>query len=58
MKKKHKIEEAMTKSQPVRIAKRDFLIVQNEIRIEIRKGDDLAAIPERFVQNLKTEGVI
>lgn len=42
------------------IAKRDFVICQNEILIKIKKGDDLLAlqVPERFFPNLKTEGVI
>lgn len=42
------------------IAKRDFVIHQNEVHIEIKAGQDLAdlEIPERFFENLKTEGVI
>jgi len=50
-------EEPTNPLQGVR-AKRDFLIVQNEFRADIKEGDDLGDIPERFHQNLKTEGVI
>lgn len=39
-------------------AKKDFLIVQNQVRIEIKKGDELTSIPDMYIQNLKTEGVI
>lgn len=41
-----------------KIAKRDFVIHQNEFHFEIKEGDDLSEIPERFHQNLKTEQVI
>ena len=41
-----------------KIAKKDFVIHQNEFHFEIKKGDDLRDIPERFHQNLKTENVI
>jgi len=40
------------------IAKRDFVIFQNDFRADIKKGDDLSEIPEIYHQNLKTEGVI
>ena len=42
------------------IAKRDFLICQNEFLFKIEKGDDIKElkIPEQFIQNLKTENVI
>jgi hypothetical protein len=42
------------------IAKRDFLIVQNNERFEIKEGDDIEAlkIPLRFYDNLKTEKII
>lgn len=39
-------------------AKRDFVIVQNNFRLEIKKGDDLSNVPKCFIENLKTEGVI
>lgn len=39
-------------------AKKDFIIHQNEIHIEIKKGDDLSDIPDKFLENLKTEGVM
>ena len=42
------------------IAKKDFLIVQNDERYEIKEGDDINElnIPSRFYDNLKTEKVI
>ena len=39
------------------IAKKDHLIVQNEVRIEIKKGDEVE-VPKRFLEVLKTEKVI
>ncbi len=42
------------------IAKKDFLIVQNNERYNIKEGDDIIKlkIPKRFHINLKTEQVI
>ncbi len=40
------------------IAKKDFLIVCNKDRFDIKEGDDLSHIPELYIQNLKTEQVI
>ncbi|HVH96867.1 MAG TPA: hypothetical protein VM682_07990 [Bacillus sp. (in: firmicutes)] len=40
------------------IAKKDFVICQNEHFHEIKAGDDLSKIPEKFHANLKTEGVL
>lgn len=40
------------------IAKRDFVIHQNDVHIEIKEGDDVSHVPERYWQNLKTENVI
>ena len=40
------------------IAKKDFIIVHNEHSFEIKEGDSLDHIPEKFLVNLKTEGVI
>jgi hypothetical protein len=39
------------------IAKKDHLIVQNEVRIEIKKGDEVK-VPKKFLEVLKTEKVI
>lgn len=39
-------------------AKKDHLIVQNEFRADIKKGDDLSDIPERYYETLKTEKII
>ena len=50
-----KVEEKKSRAP---IAKRDFVIHQNEVHIEIKAGDDLSNVPERFWQNLKTENVI
>ena len=40
------------------IAKRAFVICQNEYFREIKEGDDLSDIPVRYHPNLKTEGVL
>lgn len=37
--------------------KRDFRIVQNEHDIVLKEGEKIE-VPKKFVQNLKTEGVI
>jgi len=39
------------------IAKKDFHIVCNKDDIVIKKGD-VVNVPEKYLQNLKTEGVI
>lgn len=39
-------------------AKRDHVILQNDFRADIKKGDSLDDIPERFYETLKTEKVI
>jgi len=40
------------------VAKRDFVIHQNEVHIVIKAGDDLSSVPEKYLENLKTEAVI
>jgi len=40
------------------VAKKDFLIVYNDYRREIKAGDDLSDVPPMFHQNLKTEGIL
>lgn len=40
------------------VAKRDFVIHQNETHIVIKAGDDLSSVPEKYLENLKTEAVI
>lgn len=42
------------------IAKKDFLIVQNDERYDIKKGDNIKQlnIPSKFYENLKTEKII
>lgn len=40
------------------IAKRAFLIVQNEYARQIQAGDDVSDVPPRFHENLRTEKVI
>lgn len=55
---KPKPEMVMKKDFPAMIAKKDFVIHQNEIHIEIKAGDDVSHVPEKFLENLKTEQVI
>ena len=53
--KKHKLNEGCEL-----IALKDFLIFQNDYKQEIKKGDNISVlnIPEKFIENLKTENVI
>lgn len=39
------------------IAKKDWLIVQNDERYEIKKGDEVN-VPKKFLEALKSENVI
>lgn len=45
-------------AKPELIAKKDFSIHHNEYHREIKKGDDLSDVPELYLDNLRTEGVI
>jgi hypothetical protein len=59
--KKKEVTKEKKANEPKRaafIAKKNFKIVQNDFVLEIKVGDDLTDVPERFVENLKTEGVI
>lgn len=40
------------------IARKMFVIEHNEYRRIIKIGDDLSDVPEKFLENLKTENVI
>jgi|14_taG_2_1085336.scaffolds.fasta_scaffold00647_15 hypothetical protein len=42
------------------VAKKDFLIVQNSERYDIKEGDDIIElkVPKKFYANLKTENII
>lgn len=48
----------LASSESKKIAKKDWLIVQNDERYDIKKGDDVSNIPAKFLVCLKTEGVI
>lgn len=48
-----KVEKASKKL----IAKKDWVIVQNDERYEIKKGDEVE-VPKKFIDVLKTENVI
>ena len=59
------VAQVLTESQTVQsdrmrgqIAQKDFIICQNDFRADIKKGDNLDAIPDIYFQNLKTEKVI
>ena len=54
--KKEKVTKSEKKVKKL-IAKKDHLIVQNDVRIEIKKGDEVD-VPERFLETLKTEKII
>lgn len=40
------------------IAKKEFKIVHNDYEREIKIGDDLSDVPELYLENLRTEGII
>jgi hypothetical protein len=40
------------------VAKKAFVISHNEYFREIKAGDELSDVPEQYLTNLKTEGVI
>jgi hypothetical protein len=52
-----KAESRQRESQKL-IAKKNFVLCQNEYIRVIKEGDDLADVPERFHPNLVTEGVL
>ena len=39
-------------------AKRDHIILQNDFRLDIKKGDPLDDVPKRFYETLQTEKII
>lgn len=57
-KSKHPKAAKPAESAPSLIALKAFTIVQNEYQRVISPGDDLKDVPERFLVNLKTEGVL
>ena len=52
-KKSKTIAEGMVEVLPLK----DFVLFQNDVHIVLKKGET-NAVPERFLQNLKTEKVI
>lgn len=50
--------ELLTDGLSGRKAKKDFIILHNDFRADIKAGDDLSDIPDLYFQNLKTEKVI
>lgn len=59
-KEKRESEKAMDRSpsKPSLLAKKAFVICQNEYLREIQIGDDLSDVPAIYHPNLKTEGII
>lgn len=56
--KKGKDEDKPKKKTSVSIVPlKDWLIVQNDIRINLKKGEEIE-VPKRFIETLKTEKVI
>lgn len=51
-------EKSVEKPSGDRTAKKDFAIHQNQYDREIKAGDDLSDVPDEFLVNLKTEGVL
>lgn len=52
------IEHVVVSGLAGRKAKRDHVILQNDFQVNIKKGDSLDDIPERFYETLKTEKII
>lgn len=40
------------------IAKKDFRIIQNDYDRQIKAGENLSDIPEKYLANLSAEGVL
>ena len=57
LKDEHEATPPRKKSKKLK-AKKDFLIVQNDERYDIKEGEDISDIPAKFHANLKTENVI
>jgi len=55
--KKEVVKDEKIKKVVKLIAKKDHVILQNDIRIEIKEGDEVK-VPERFIVTLRTENVI
>lgn len=52
-------KESISDSKSKLIAKKDFLIIQNDFRLEIKKGEVISAdLKKEYLENLKTEQVI
>ncbi|MCP3684537.1 MAG: hypothetical protein GY861_17870 [bacterium] len=54
--KKEKVVGDLPKAKKL-IAKKDFVISHNGDRFEIKEGEEVK-VPKKYLQNLKTEGVI
>jgi hypothetical protein len=58
-KKKKTDERDTTKAEKSRLtAKKNFSLHHNEYHNEIKLGDDLSDVPELYLENLRTEGVL
>lgn len=51
------VEKALPEPEDY-VAKKDFEINHNDFHLVIKEGDSLADIPEIYLENLKTEGVL
>ena len=50
--------ESISKPKKELIAKKDHVIVQNDFKLVIKKGQIIKNLPERYIVTLKTEQVI
>lgn len=58
-KKKEEPKEEFFKPKVTKLlANKTFKIVHNNYVREIKEGDDLSDIPEMYLENLRTEGII
>ncbi len=58
--KKAKAEKAPeeVKAKAALVAKKDFEIHQNDYHLVIKAGDNISDVPEIYIPNLKSEGVL
>jgi len=56
--KNRKKQDAKKEKSGKLMALKAFLIVHNGFRMDIKKGDCLDKLPEKFLANMYTEGVL
>lgn len=52
------LTEESSRAHSSLVAKKDFEIHHNGYQRKIKAGDDLSDVPEKYLANLRTEGVL